>query len=262
MPLIQRLCLISLPLALVTGGCGVEVLDDQADAGVPVVVEQAFERSCAGAGCHAASQPAAGLALVGSALDGLVGRPSVQRPGLPLVTIGDVGGSYLAIKVLPDEALVLYGESRASGTSRMPLGGGSEVSQEDVAVILGWIAGAELPTPDPDPGGPPSAESFETDVFPLLQMRCGCHQISGGAGGLEYDAATAYDVLVGQPSSLAGVDYVVPGDPDNSYFLAKAEGRQADLGGGGDDMPPPPLSALSGEEIEVLRTWIELGADP
>ena len=243
-----------------SSGCGVEVLDDASATAVPFEVEDAFGRSCGVSGCHEAGQPAAGLALVGSALEGLVDRPSSQRPELSLVRIGDVGNSYLALKILPPDIVAQYGQSLAAGTSRMPLGGSSDAVKKDIAVILGWIAGAELPAPET--GGPPSAESFQSDVMPLLKARCGCHQVSGGAGGLEYDETNAYEVLVSQPSSVEGLQYVVPGDPDNSYLLAKAEGRQAELGGEGDDMPPPLLGTLSQEDQLLLRTWIELGANP
>lgn len=240
-------------------GCGVEVLDD-ADAGVvPLAVEAAFARSCVATGCHESSNSAAGLSLEGAGLRSLVGASSSQRPELSLVSIGDVPGSYLAIKVLSDQALTGYGVSRASGTSRMPLGGSSDESAEDVALILGWIAGAELPLPAG--AGEPTGESFETDILPILDARCGCHQIGDGAGGLAFNAANAYDALVGQPSSVMGVDYVVPSEPDGSYLLAKVEGTFAALGGDGDSMPPNP-PPLEPDQIALIRTWIELGANP
>jgi hypothetical protein len=257
-----RAVVLGVPFALATStGCGVEILDDQNGGQVPFAVEAAFERSCLGAGCHSSAQPAAGLSLEGAALQALVGASSSQRPELPLVAIGDVAGSYLAIKVLSDDGLASYGVSRAAGTSRMPLSGLSEQALEDVALILGWIAGAELPTPSDD-GGAPTGESFDADIFPILQMRCGCHQLSGGAGGLEYDNATAYDSLVDQPASIAGLTYVVPSDPDASYLLAKVEGTHLMMGGDGDLMPPAPLAPLSVEDADLLRTWISLGAKP
>jgi hypothetical protein len=257
-----RSVVLGAPFALITSiGCGVEILDDQDGGQVPFAVEEAFERSCLGAGCHGSAQPAAGLSLEGAGLQALVGASSAQRPELPLVTIGDIPGSYLAIKVLSDDALAGYGVSRAAGTSRMPLSGLSDEALEDVALILGWIAGAELPTPSGD-GGAPTGESFDADIFPILQMRCGCHQLSGGAGGLEYDNATAYSALVDQPSSIAGLTYVVPSDPDASYLLAKVEGTHLMMGGDGDLMPPSPLGALSAEDTNLLRTWISLGANP
>lgn len=242
-------------------GCGVEVLDDQGTGQVPFAVEAAFARSCVASGCHGSAQPAAGLSLSGAGLQGLVGAASSQRPELPLVTVGDVPGSYMAIKLLPEEALAAYGVSRAAGTSRMPLSGLTDEALEDVSLVLGWIAGAELPAPSGD-GGLPTGESFQEDIFPIFQVRCGCHQISGGEGGLEYNASTAYGAIVDQPASIAGLTYVVPSDPDASYLLAKVEGTHLSMGGDGDSMPPDPLAPLDGEDIELIRTWISLGANP
>lgn len=244
------------------GGCGVEVLDASGTSDVPEVVAEALDRSCAVSGCHDATDPAEGLALTGAALESLLGAKSSQRPDLDLVRIGDIAGSYLALKMLPSDVVAGYGESIASGTSQMPLSGSTTQSQEDVALVLGWIGGAPLPPPTSDDGPMPTGESFEEDILPILQVGCGCHQVGDGAGGLRYTVDDAYDVLVGQPSTIAGLDYVVPDDPDSSYLLAKAEGRHLELGGDGERMPPAPLSALDADQLGLIRTWISLGANP
>lgn len=255
--------LVPLAMSAVSGmwGCGVEVLDSGEGGQVPIAVEAAFARSCASLGCHGSSEPAAGLSLEGAGLQNLVDRFSSQRPELPLIAIGDVPGSYLAIKVLSDEALANYGVSRAAGTSRMPFSGLTDEALVDVALILGWIAGAELPVPSGD-GDLPTGESFQEDIFPILLVGCGCHQQSGGAGGLEYNASTAYGALVDQPTSIAGLVYVVPSDPDASYLLSKIDGTYLAVGGDGVAMPPTPLGPLAADEIELIRTWIDLGANP
>jgi hypothetical protein len=51
---------------------------------------------------------------------------------------------------------------------------------------------------------------------------------------------------------------VVPNDPDNSYLLAKLEGRLDIVG---QRMPRTSGPFLTDGQISIIRRWIELGAN-
>ena len=107
--------------------------------------------------------------------------------------------------------------------------------------------------------------SFETDVWPLLEMErarplsgdissCnGCH--ATGAGGLTTpDVGGAYTNLMNEDSSsalCAGTAYVVPGDPDSSCFVLFYEMRLRDS-----------LGWVDQAETDIVRAWVESGAAP
>lgn len=73
------------------------------------IADQIFTPRCAGSGCHAGAEPAAGLAL-DLPLETLATRlrePSIQSPShMPLVTPGQIGASFLYLKVAFDPPLV------------------------------------------------------------------------------------------------------------------------------------------------------------
>lgn len=83
---------------------------------------------------------------------------------------------------------------------------------------------------------------FWADVYPIFQQNCiDCHGASGG-----YSLATYNDALSG--------GRIIPNDPDNSLLLKRLTGSiepQMPLGG----------SQLPDEDIELIRTWIALGAE-
>ncbi len=107
---------------------------------IPPAVQDVFDRRCGFAGCHGMGSAQAGLALDPAQSGGIVDGPS--SAGIPMVTIGDVCRSYLAIKILPKENNRC--DVQASG-SLMPIGGRDRADvQLDLAVVLGWIAGADL----------------------------------------------------------------------------------------------------------------------
>lgn len=73
-------------------------------APIPDAVQRAFEGGCMHEGCHDAASAAAGLSLDSADSQAIVGGPSTQSD-LPLVVVGDLAGSYMAIKLLPDDQL-------------------------------------------------------------------------------------------------------------------------------------------------------------
>ena len=107
-------------------------------------------------------------------------------------------------------------------------------------------------------GVPMSADlaAIEANVFTPICSKC---HIGGGAPeGLRLDAADAYNLLVGVPSTeVPSILRVKPGDPDNSYIIQKLEGH-AQVGG---QMPlgGPYLSTTT---IGFIRQWISNGAPP
>jgi hypothetical protein len=133
------LLLSLVPLAIASVGCEqVTRLEGEAGPCIPTAVQAAFDRNCAQGGCHDANGAGAGLSLTASASAGVLSATSTQT-SMPLVVIGDVDGSYLAHKLVPDPPMPIVGV-------RMPVGydpGNAEHAQ-DVATILAWIAGVEL----------------------------------------------------------------------------------------------------------------------
>lgn len=99
----------------------------------------------------------------------------------------------------------------------------------------------------------PSASSpkvdYEKDVKPLLAQNCySCHGPDVQQSGLRLDL---------RQNALRGGDYgpvIIPGKSKESKLIRKLVD-----GDGGIQMPP--TGALAAEEIEVLRAWIDQGAD-
>ncbi len=258
-------------LTLTLGGCGeLAALDDTGDDGgssIPIEVEDAFAESCALSGCHDSASRAGGLSLDAADLGSLVGKPA-GGSDLPLVEIGDVHGSYLAIKMLPDD--VLSANALVRTGSRMPTT--NDFQNPNNAVILAWIAGAEFPEGGDSEGSSSSTgtstgdgmPTFDADILAILSpMKCSCHQSapSGSNGNLSFPPADAYTNLVGVASDdIPGMNLIEPNDPDNSYLLHKLKGTQADVGGAGGLMPiGPPLDAA---DIQIVEDWINAGAPP
>ncbi len=260
-------------LALVPAlGCGLEEITDggTADA-IPADVQAALDETCATAGCHANGGALVNLGPGASAaiLD------TMASTGDPFVTIGDVEASYLARKMLGTDI---------SG-SKMPLSTQSPNDAVNVAIILGWIAGAEFSdggdsgdttddttddTGDTTDTGMdptcyadlpvPALPSFETDVWPTLEARCtaGCHMNMGLVPHMP-DAMGAFDNLVGVMSST-GMNYVSADSPDDSYMWHKLSATHMQVGGTGGPMPQ--VGAMCTIEMQTIYAWILAGALP
>jgi len=117
------------------------------------------------------------------------------------------------------------------------------------------------PTPDLQP----TFSSIQSQIFDSTdasgRLACtNCHNARGRAftAGLDLTAGVSYASLVGvasteQPSVLR----VAPGNPDNSYFIHKIEGRPGIVG---VRMPRGTGPFLTDGQILVIRRWIENGA--
>ncbi|HEY6462635.1 MAG TPA: hypothetical protein VIY73_20845, partial [Polyangiaceae bacterium] len=123
--------------------------------------------------------------------------------------------------------------------------------------------------------------SFSLDVQAVLTNDCGvvgCHVPGNPTGGLILAPGFAYAQIVDVPAGemngiqLDGgtVNYITPGDPDDSYLNIKINAGllaalKASLGaaGGrtGNQMPAPSTgSTLTTTELAAIATWIQQGA--
>lgn len=112
--------------------------------------------------------------------------------------------------------------------------------------------------PAPEPTSIASTVRYSTDVRPLLSQKgclsAGCH--GGFIQSSSFDLRSYGSTFIpGQEASVFGICPVVPGDPDSSYIIEKLgasprSGRTMPLQG----------TALSNEEIDLIRTWIQEGA--
>jgi len=264
-------------LGLVLPGCTqLEKLDDgSGPASIPTDVQAAFDRSCAIGGCHDSASQQGGLDLSATAAPAIVGGSSTQSD-LPLVELGNVQGSYLALKLLP---------SPPSGV-QMPSG---LMPGLDNAVILGWIAGAQLPggddgasttdtpadtTPseesttgpaepvlcglaDVAPGAPnpydigTNAGQIPPDIGEVLTNNCGCHEVDPG------------DLIMGVVSYAGMVHFSTIAEIRTSYMGTPVYTRMLDrLQLEANPMPPAYYcdvgdgTSIAAEDRQLLSDWL------
>lgn len=118
-----------------------------------------------------------------------------------------------------------------------------------------------------DPNGQPAGNAPTTPLaadFTSIQQNiftpvCTvCHSGASAPLGLRLDATNSYAALVGVSSVQASATLRVnPGNPANSYLIAKLEGTAA-VGG----QMPLGGPALSQASIEFVKQWIAAGAPP
>lgn len=268
-------------LAVASGCVQVEKLDDDGQS-VPTEVQRVFDDRCATSGCHDSGSRQAGLSLAASDAAGIIGRPSSQNSAFALVELGSVETSYLAAKILPTPPaeIDLVGDIMPPGADLS----NNELAT-DVAIILGWIAGADLPggeggsvgDDDDDDGlqacgivdASPGATSpidagveagqIPVSIGTVLAGNCGCHYVSqtqGALSGWVYSSlpmATRDDFLATYPG--ANPDY------------AGLQTREAVLDRVGADRNMPPAicvveggSNILSSDFEALVTWLQAGA--
>jgi hypothetical protein len=259
-------------LLVVGTGCGLEAVGEGGDDDqLPAAVQQALDESCAtSAGCHADGAPQVVLSAPTSVE--ILTKTSSSGGG-PLVVLGDVDGSYLAQKILG-------GPNITGGT--MPPSPQSDRDDINAAIIVGWIAGVPIEGPggdgdgdgDGEPGDGdgdppptcyiaaplPAMPSFEADIWPIVEARCGIMGCHGNfSAPLMPDAMTTYDNLVGMPAAMAALNYVEPSAPDMSYLWHKLLGTQTTvMGGDGSTMPLGPAPCTI--ELQAIYAWITTGA--
>lgn len=107
-----------------------------------------------------------------------------------------------------------------------------------------------------------TAPDFETQIQPILTRSCavvGCHSGAFPTQGLNLSAGLSHAALVGRPSTVVGGAVLVrPGDAANSYLLVKLTCTSCPSGLRMPRFGPP----LPGDEIDLIRDWIDAGALP
>jgi hypothetical protein len=96
--------------------------------------------------------------------------------------------------------------------------------------------------------------SFSRDIVPILSTSCfPCH----GPDANKRKADLRLDVRDSALSKRDGHPAIVPGQPSQSELIARIARKDA-----AHRMPPPRAgSALTSEQIQLLRAWIEQGAE-
>lgn len=108
---------------------------------------------------------------------------------------------------------------------------------------------------NPAYAAPPSKITFNAHVRAILSNNCFyCH----GPDEKHREANLRLDTREGATADLGGYAAIVPGKPAESVLLTRIAAHDP------DELMPPPASkkpALSANEIEILRRWIEQGAE-
>ena len=91
----------------------------------------------------------------------------------------------------------------------------------------------------------PARPDFARDVLPVLRQNCiGCHGPTQQSSGLRLD----------RKSVVLGRRGVVPGSSANSFLFHRISGNAY-------GMQMPPTGPLRPEQIDLIRTWIDQGAE-
>jgi len=101
----------------------------------------------------------------------------------------------------------------------------------------------------------PQRVEFNRDIRPILSNRCYyCH----GPDEADRKAGLRLDTRVGALADLGGYAAIVPGKPEESELLARVTSGDPD-----EVMPQPKAkkAKLTAAEIELVRLWIEQGAE-
>ena len=107
------------------------------------------------------------------------------------------------------------------------------------------IEPSQEPSPDPS--------SYASIEYIFTEYACtGCHGTSGGF-------SLSYTVMLNERSSITNEFYIVPGNPDGSYLYKKITDAP---GISGQPMPIGGSGGMPTEDREIIRSWIELGANP
>ena len=114
--------------------------------------------------------------------------------------------------------------------------------------------------PDPfDPGEGGGAISLALQVQPIFTLHCiACHGGASPEAQLTLESGRLFDPVVGAVGVASweqpALNRIEPAASDRSYLVRKITGS----GIVGDRMPPG--GALSPQEIDVIREWIDDGA--
>ncbi|MEE9231461.1 MAG: hypothetical protein V3U86_12225 [Acidobacteriota bacterium] len=135
-----------------------------------------------------------------------------------------------------------------------------------VVLLALWLAGCE--NEDAVLGVAPSAPlpgatiSLQNDVQPIFDFSCAvsfCHSGPTPTGNMSLEEADTFVEIVGVMSSQApSLKRVESGDASASYLVNKIEGTAGSVGGDPTQMPVGGM--LFSAEIQIIRDWIDQGA--
>ncbi len=130
------------------------------------------------------------------------------------------------------------------------------------AFAFAACAGDGTPTGNNNGGGGGGTPTLAANVQPIFNANCavpGCHTGTSPEQGMNLSAGVSHSNIVGVASNESALFRVKAGDPDSSYLVHKIQGTQGTVGGSGSRMPLA-RSALSTDNINMIRDWISAGA--
>ncbi len=132
-----------------------------------------------------------------------------------------------------------------------------------VLPVILHVSCARAPEGTREGGASPSsakvAVDFASEVQPIFDAHCvSCH--TGATDDrLGLLPSSSLDYLMSGGSQADEMPLVDPGEPDNSYLIAKMRGQQLTVAGG-EGLPMPPHGLLDDSLVSVVETWISEGA--
>ena len=124
-----------------------------------------------------------------------------------------------------------------------------------VMIALGISACAEHITESRFPDGPPATPKVPGSIQAIFTQNCAVSLCHNGIQIPNLTSDVAYNSIV-SISSSQGLNYIEPGDPDQSYLYLKITGDSRIVGA----RMPQGQAPLSNSDIAAIRTWIENGA--
>ncbi len=212
--------------------------DGPVQANYADIQTRVFTLSCALSGCHTGPAAPLGLRLdANSAFDLLINQPSQQVSELLRIKPGDPDNSYLVQKI----------EGTAASGSQMPRNQ-APLSVKTIQAIRDWIQAGALG---------PKLSSIQANIFTPICVQC--HVGENPAGGLNLEDTNSFVNLVGTKRLFDKEIRVVAGDADSSFIIDKLENNN--LGGSRGEQMPLGGPVLEKATIDVIRQWIDAGAE-
>lgn len=151
------------------------------------------------------------------------------------------------VSIIAQNGALIGALEHQAGFSPMPKDG-DKLSLCEIEIIKIWIRDTTFPDPpDPHPCDPDTIY-FEMDVLPILQSSCAlaeCHDAITQEEGIQL---TDYALVI-ETGKIKPFD---PGDSEMYEVIISTDPDKI--------MPPPPAQALTPGQKEVIRKWIEQGA--
>ncbi|MCA9229632.1 MAG: PSD1 domain-containing protein [Planctomycetales bacterium] len=124
---------------------------------------------------------------------------------------------------------------------------------QSLFLVLISSAAAPMYLPDAARGDSPEVD-YARDIRPILSDNCfHCH----GPDAKHREADLRLDLREGALADLGGYAAIVPGDAAQSELVARLEATEDEV-----RMPPPDSGkALTSDQVELVRRWIDQGAD-